>query len=120
MLVLPYILMTSELWKIVFLIGKTMIFEKCGFDTKSYFFLCFAALQNACFCLCLDRRKSVENARFPKNRKNAKGQQNKIRQSYVLPGGVLFGIFGILVSILVGIYGGYIYIYIIVWSVMWS
>ena len=55
-----------------------------------------------------------------KNTKNAKKQKNEIRPSSVLPGGVLFGIFGILVSILVGIYGGYIYIYIIVWSVMWS
>ena len=83
-----------------------MIFKKCGFDTKSYFVLCFAALQNARVCLCFER-KSVENARFPKKHKKTK--KNKIRQSSVLPEGgslgILVSIFGRLTDVL------YIYIY---------
>ena len=43
---------------------------------EKLFFLCFAALQNARFCLCFERKKSVENARFPKKHKKQKKQNS--------------------------------------------
>ena len=100
-----------------------MIFEKCGFDTKSYFFLCFAALQNACFCLCLDRRKSVEKPDSLKNTKKRKKTPKKSNSTEFRSARRRFGRhFGILVNIFGRHFGRHmrrIYIYILyVWSVM--